>query len=892
MSTERETFPIEQKEEGTQAHYDFADVMRVLEKSYLNVMRIDLTEDIYEDILADAQDMGYMGKHFSSGVRKFVEKGGILEEDAELFLHSMNIDTLCGKLDQGSECIYYTFRRLVGEEYHWVSYEIIPTSEYCEGHKVALMYIRDINDMQNEILAQQKLLRHYAYIDALTGLINRTGFNELCEEYLLHVTKHSVGVIFADLNSLKYINDTYGHSKGDEYLKYFSDKLLELYGLSQCYRISGDEFIVVMQHLSKQHFEKEYRGLQVFIQEQQRPMAAIGMAWAEEAHSVEAVLRVAEEKMYKAKRDYYCKYQDETTAKRKRLPHFSVEDESELSQMSQTTEKEHGLQLDKSGLSNRIFDVFALTARRGYLFLCNMRTGVSRWSKRALQDFALPDEYMYNVWDIWESFVHPDDLAHYQEAIDLMLAGEYESQVLFYRAKNKKGEYVLCSCQSAIVRGEGDDPDYFVGTITNYGIADTMDSVTHLLSKSAFLKRVEELAEEEEQSTVMMVIIDKLSSVNTLYGYGFGDTVLREFGFRMQNLVGENGEVYHIEGAMFGICMYDTDRKTAEEIYKRIRQMAFQELVVEGKQITLATIASAVVFGYAKGAADSITANLGYAIAQSQTKYHGNVVFYNIEKHKHEFDDRDLVGVIYQNIMNGFSGFSVYYQPIVNAQSGKTIGAEALVRWEDEKYGMVSPNRFIPFVEQNPCIFDLGNWVLRRALMDAQEMRKIIPGFILNVNIAAPQLAREEFRESVMQALADTGYPAKNLCLELTERCRELDFEFMRQEITFFREKGIRVAMDDFGTGNASLQLVLELPIDEIKIDRTFLRDIESRKINQVLVSAAAIGAQTIGADVCIEGVEDQRMATYLQVYEPTYYQGYHYAKPLPKEEFLSLISS
>lgn len=486
MSTERGIFPIEQKEEGTKTHYDFADVMRVLEKSYLNVMRIDLTEDAYEDILTDAQDMGYMGKYFSSGVRKFVEKGGILEEDAELFLHSMNIDTLSGKLDQGSECIYYTFRRLVGETYHWVSYEIIPTSEYSEEHKIALMYIRDINDMQNEILAQQKLLRHYAYIDALTGLINRTGYNELCEEYLRHVTKHSVGVIFADLNSLKYINDTYGHSKGDEYLKSFSGKLLELYGLSQCYRISGDEFIVVMQHLSKQHFEKEYRRLQVFIQGQQRPMAAIGMAWKEEAYSVETVLRVAEEKMYKAKRDYYCKYQDETTAKRKRLPHFSVEDESELSQMPQTMEKDHGLQLDKSGLSNRIFDVFASTARRGYLFLCNMRTGVSRWSKRALQDFDLPDEYMYKAGDIWESFVHPDDLERYQEATDLMLKGEYGTQMLFYRAKNKKGEYVLCSCQSAIVRGEGDDPDYFVGTITNYGIADTMDSVTHLFSKSAF----------------------------------------------------------------------------------------------------------------------------------------------------------------------------------------------------------------------------------------------------------------------------------------------------------------------------------------------------------------------------------------------------------------------
>ena len=551
--------------------------------------------------------------------------------------------------------------------------------------------------------------------------------------------------------------------------------------------------------------------------------------------------------------------------------------------------------LDKTGLSffsNGVFDVFAETAQRGYLFLCNMDTNVSRWSKCAVEDFDLPGEYMYDAGTIWEQCIHPDDRPMYEESMALLYAGKITRQNLTYRARNKKGEYVMCTGESAIIKGQGDEPDYFAGTITNYGISDSVDNVTHLSSKAAFLSRLEEMTGEERQTTVMMLVIDKLSSINTLYGYRYGDEVLRYFGGMLQDLVGRRGQVYHMDTAMFGICMYDMDRAQTKLLYDAIRDMAYWKLQVGGKRVALRTLGSAAIFGYAKGEADSITANLGFAVGQSMTIYHGDIVFYDMEKHKHEFGDREMIGLIYQRIMTDFAGFSLYYQPIVDATTDRIVGAEALVRWQDDKYGFVPPGRFIPFIEQNACIYDLGNWIIWQALQDATEMRKLIPDFMINVNIAAPQLERKEFRQEVLNALHDTAYPPENFCLELTERCRELDTDFLRNEIEFFRSQGIRVAMDDFGTGNASLQLVLELPLDEIKIDRSFIQDIQDQRVNQVLVSAITNGARAIHADICIEGIEDQELGDYLQRYDPTYYQGYYYSKPVAKGDFLSLISS
>lgn len=169
----------------------------------------------------------------------------------------------------------------------------------------------------------------------------------------------------------------------------------------------------------------------------------------------------------------------------------------------------------------------------------------------------------------------------------------------------------------------------------------------------------------------------------------------------------------------------------------------------------------------------------------------------------------------------------MFYQPIADTKTGKIRGMEALLRWELEPYGMVSPGVFMEWLEQDPCIFDLGNWILRTALTDVQKLRKETEGFFVNVNVAAAQLERREFRSAVMNILKETGARPEELCLELTERCRDLDIHFLRAEVEFFHSQGIKIALDDFGTGNSSLSLALELPFDELKVDMSFIRDIK-----------------------------------------------------------------
>lgn len=870
---------------------DYEDAMGMLERSYCHVIRINLTEDTYENILSDDDDVWFMGSCFSESIRIFAEYGGVHTEDREDFLQKMQMDVLRNKTTEGVESVYHTYRRRIKGEYRWCSLEMFRSSDYMEDHQVVVMFVRDIHERHKEELSHQKQLEFYAYTDALTGLQNRAGYNRICNEFQQEMNKHCVGMIFADINGLKYVNDNYGHEKGDQYLRIFADKIIELYGRECCFRFSGDEFMVVLQHLNEAHFKEQYARLDQFLMEQPSPMAAVGCYWMRAPKSIEVVEREAEKEMYAAKRAYYQKYHGVMSEERmeKRQNGFDVE--RILGAQTKTTD-DGETKLDRAGLSNRVFDVFATTSKRGYLFLCNRQTNVSRWSKRAVEDFDLPGEYMYDAGAIWEAYIHPEDRQEYHDSMEKLYAGEIDRQHLTYRAKDRNGEYVICSCESAIIKGEGDEPDYFAGTITNYGIADCVDSVTHLPSKTAFLSNLEDILQKREDGVVMMIVLDHMSDITTLYGYRLSDDVLRQFGARLHSLVGDRGQVYHVDYSMFGICLQPMDRHQIESLYAAIQRMGFVGLEVQGNRITLKTLGSAAVLRETNGAADAITAHLGFSVGQSKAAYHGELVFCRPQMRKKEVGDRLMLGAVYQDIMAGCNGFHLLYQPIVDAEAGKIVGAEALVRWHHEEYGEVPPNRFIPFIEQSTSIFELGNWVIWQALQDAAEMRRYIPDFIINVNVASPQLERKEFRAEVMHALYDTGYPPQNLCLELTERCRDLDLEFLRQEVEYFREQGVRVAMDDFGTGSASLQLVLKLPLDEIKIDRTFVKDIQNQDINQVLVSAMSQGAKTIDADLCIEGIEDQELEEYLRRYQPTYYQGYYYSRPVDRETFLSLISS
>lgn len=170
-----------------------------------------------------------------------------------------------------------------------------------------------------------------------------------------------------------------------------------------------------------------------------------------------------------------------------------------------------------------------------------------------------------------------------------------------------------------------------------------------------------------------------------------------------------------------------------------------------------------------------------------------------------------MLAVIHQDAVTGRKGFCLEYQPILRMDTGETIGAEALLRWQDERFGKVGPERFVPWLENDPCFYQVGHWILQKALLDAREMLSVVPDFVVNVNITVLQMEDERFNTMVLEALRESGFPPQQLCPELTERCRELDDDFLKAQIEFFHRFGVRVALDDVGTGFSSLRILLTL---------------------------------------------------------------------------------
>lgn len=267
------------------------------------------------------------------------------------------------------------------------------------------------------------------------------------------------------------------------------------------------------------------------------------------------------------------------------------------------------------------------------------------------------------------------------------------------------------------------------------------------------------------------------------------------------------------------------------------------------------------------------------------------IVIFNDEVKTANGADLALMKVIHQSVRNNCEGFYLVYQPIVNSNTGEIVGAEALVRWNREPYGNVPPGMFIEWLETDPSMYDLGNFVLRTALSETKHLLTSKPDFFINVNLSVRQLERPEFRREVVKILDETQFPAGNLCLELTERCKDFPLDVLKKEVCYFQSLGIRIAMDDYGTGSASSNIVMNIPMNEIKIDMSFIRGIIDNPKNQAMVRSILYFADKSNMATCLEGVENEELQNYLRDYNATWFQGYYYSKPIPLDELENMLA-
>lgn len=535
---------------------------------------------------------------------------------------------------------------------------------------------------------------------------------------------------------------------------------------------------------------------------------------------------------------------------------------------------------------DNLFKAFSIVGDNSYIYVADMKYDISRFSRSACEMFNLKHEYMYHAQDVWGQVVHPEDKKDYNENINAIFSGNALGHDMQYRAKTRDGNYVTVTCRGAVICDEQGNPRYFGGSIRILGERLMQDVLTGLRNQYGFFFDLKNQLHLGHELCIMMVGVRGFSSINNTFGYYFGNRVIQDLCQRIRLLVGESVDIYHLDGSRF---MLISNRHSLEEMslfYDKLRAQLSSFISIDGRHVILSLGGSLLSVSPKNEDVRTIYSCLTYSFDESKRLRHGDLVFFDNDIDKTKQERLDKISAVRSSIVHNFSGFELFYQPIINADTGKLNAAEALIRWSSPKYGLVPPNDFVPVLEQDHLFPQLGDWILRQALNDCAEYVRHDPEFLINVNASYSQFERDDYVQSVISALSQSGVSPKNLCIELTERCRLLDMSLLDKKILELKKYGVKFALDDFGMGYSSVNALRHIKVDIVKIDREFVRDIEHNKQDLDIIGVVANLASVIGAYLCVEGIETQNMVDLITPYGVKSLQGYLFSKPVPIEQF------
>ncbi|MDJ0897512.1 MAG: EAL domain-containing protein [Xenococcus sp. MO_188.B8] len=425
------------------------------------------------------------------------------------------------------------------------------------------------------------------------------------------------------------------------------------------------------------------------------------------------------------------------------------------------------------------------------------------------------------------------------------------------------------------------------------------DSLTGLPNRALFLDRLDHELKRAKANpdyvfAVLFLDLDRFKVVNDSAGHLVGDQLLVEISRRLEKSVNFTDTVARLGGDEFTILLENIHNiKNAIAVAEKIDQALSIPFHLQGYELfTSASIGIAVSSqGYDKPEDIMRDADLTMYSAKEQGRARYEI--FNSSLHERAITRLQLETDMRRGIER--EEFLIYYQPITCLATGKLSGFEALARWKHPTRGIVPPVEFIPVAEETGTIIPLGTWLLRSAchqmkLWQAQYPQQ--PSLQISVNLSGKQLRDSSLLEKIDSILQETGLPGKYLKLEITESSLIENMEVATQTLLNIKSRDIKLSMDDFGTGYSSLSYLHRFPVDILKIDRSFVQDIQINKGNYAIVKAIVTLAHVLDMEVIAEGIEDTYQLEQLKLLNCEYGQGYYFAKPLNQQEAEDLIAN
>ena len=724
----------------------------------------------------------------------------------------------------------------------------------------------EIGELTNTFIETRKILRNQinlldteAHRDGLTGVANKSAFMDTEKEINNQITEGNAdfSIIVFDVNKLKIANDVFGHAAGDRLLFTAANHLANVFGVSNVYRMGGDEFVVIMSGEENTDTDKKV------------------------AYCMEGMKTLSVEN-----------YPDCNVSCAYGISHFNKENDKLLSDVLERADKE--MYKNKAISKKETFSwqegfkgIKQLQIEKYYqllqslkdstddsLFLMNIETGVIRFFSGKNKFFTIAEgtEVSDSIDDILR-FIHPNDQILVKNAVSSVLNRDTEIIDINFRMSNNN-ETFWANCRGSVIKDETDSHFVLIGRISQNAIKHLYNPITTLFNKTK-LKSDLLKGTHNPFNYLMLIDIDGLSEINLKRGSVHGDNLLKALAKELENKF-SMWQIYHSEKDRFVILLNAKSKREIEKIFEEIKESLSGECSI-----------SASVVPNNKSIYINAENIYDYAVQLLNTAKRngiGQLIFFSRENILERVSTIELLGELEESVKRNCEGFHLVFQPQISAEDYSIISAEALLRFTSKSKGQVFPDQFIPILEQTGLIKEVGLWVADEALRQCKKWREFNPNFKISINVSPEQLKSKSIVTKINKLLDKHQLPGEALIIEITETAQLDDNEDMFAILTKFRSLGIQIAIDDFGTGYSNLRNLKYIHASILKVDRIFIRDIKKNGYNYTLIYNIIEFAKSNSLKVCLEGIETEEELLVLLNLQSDIYQGYLFDKPCTAE--------
>ncbi|MBS1422812.1 MAG: EAL domain-containing protein [Lachnospira sp.] len=526
-----------------------------------------------------------------------------------------------------------------------------------------------------------------------------------------------------------------------------------------------------------------------------------------------------------------------------------------------------------------------------YLYVYDLQNNTIEFSESAVNRFKISDNVMNNFTNDVLQLVYEEDRKMLQEHLTAICEGKEKVHNLHYRWLDKEDMPVWINCRGIVIDDSQGNAQYLVGCMKETGNQRRADNVTGLLGGPEFNAYMRSQKTHISKGFLMHIGIDDFGAINSSRGAAYGNYILKGVADCIKECLSDKQKIYHLVADQYVIVdLEHSSEEYAAELKKMIDARLYKFIVSEKYE---------AVFSISVGVVDAATACESYeecrkkfAFVLKKAKKMGKNGFYIFDENDYESFLRTgrIVAELRNSVVNGFNGFEVYYQPIVDCSSERVIGAEALMRFSmtsEEGTETVSPVDFIPLLEETGLIIPAGRYILDEAAKTCCEIQQYIPDFKMNINVSYVQIMHGNVERDILDVIKKYGLQPDSICIEMTES----GFMDMTPVFCRFRkvldENHISFVIDDFGTGYSNFHCIRDMNPSYVKMDRDFTAKAMNDARDYELYKNIIPMVHSINVRICAEGIEKKEWSLKMKEMQVDYLQGYYYGRPCEKEQFI-----